>query len=876
MDNNPRSQLLPGGGSQKSTCNFWRLCTLFVALAVVGVGVFLIVHFTNSKSSSDEGTLIKLSDNVSVSVAVDGSSAFRLSFIFDGKNRAKLATPMISAESPDLEYTTTVNKTLNLTTVESGFGKLVINSFHSTLSVHDNAGKMLVSTVGVPHLFDHKVTPSVNASSADFCAVGYLNYKPSVTNSTPYYPYGLEVQDMGDCCAACDNDTDCTVWVFTPHYVNDSNCFPLTGADLELTASPDAVVGGSVVAPESHVIAHLTASLDENLYGRGCGSNDANTLVHTMSKPQVANTEFNTPYYYSDAGYSAFVVSSLNYKNDSKATYPVDWTSTATDITWTVSGSTADLYVMPAKTQEDGLSSLFDLTGRAPVPPMYAFGFMACRWGWTDHEYILNTLEDFRKGGFPIDAFISDFEWYTPHNDYDLPANGSASFVDFGYNNVTFPSPAENLEEYHNDLGVRFGGIRKPRLGNTSMLEMARSNGWLLDGDSSTGAAGAERSLDFSQKAVREWYGDQLKHFLDDGVDFFWNDEGETFYQNFYYWTLAQKEMAAKKDSSKRFFTINRSFMPGNQRLGAVTWTGDVEVSWTALQQQPGYVLNWALAGSPYVTADTGGFNGGDVDPLLLTRWYQASAFMPLMRVHSTYTATPHFPFLYGKEAASAMRNTLKLRYQMVPYHYSLAHELADGGKPIFRPMIMEFVNETEVADSTSQWMDGSSVLVCPVLSASNSSSCYLPEGDWYVFNSSTMIEGGTTKMNTHVGLSNIPLYVKAGSILPLATGDSQSTANLTNSPLEIQVYGGDNGTFVLFQDDGETTHYKTGAVKKTVFSWNDVTEELSWSSVGSFRESLYTQLFGHYFVDGETFLFNVTTFESSGVLAFGQNNTLF
>jgi len=424
-------------------------------------------------------------------------------------------------------------------------------------------------------------------------------------------------------------------------------------------------------------------------------------------------------------------------------------------------------------------------------------------------------------------------------------------------------------------MEVRFGGIRKPRLGNTSMIAMARANGWLLEGDASTGAAGVARSLDFSQAAVREWYGDQMRHYLDDGVDFWWNDEGETFYHNFYYWTLAQQALAAKKDSNKRFFTINRSFSPGNQRLGAVTWTGDVDVSWAALQQQPGYVLNWALAGSPYVTADTGGFNGPNVDPLLLTRWYQASAFMPLMRVHSTRTVTPHFPFLYGDEAASAMRSALDLRYQMVPYHYSLAHELADGGKPIFRPMIMEFVNETEVADSTSQWMDGSSVLVCPVLSATNSTSCYLPEGEWYAFNTASVVDGGTSLPLTKVGLSTIPLYVKAGSIIPLAA-TAQITANLTNSPLEIQVYGGDNATFTLYEDDGETNHYQTGGVKKTTFTWNDDKEELSWRSVGSFVGDKFSQLVGKYFVDGETFTFNVTSFDNAGHMVFNNTNSTF
>ena len=140
----------------------------------------------------------------------------------------------------------------------------------------------------------------------------------------------------------------------------------------------------------------------------------------------------------------------------------------------------------------------------------------------------------------------------------------------------------------------------------------------------------------------------------------------------------------AKFDPKKRFFTINRSYSPGMSRLGAVIWTGDISVSWDSLGQQPGYVLNWHMAGVGFVTCDSGGFNGNNDTPLLLTRWYQYAAFMPVMRVHSSINNLPHFPFLYGEAAGDAMRKALNMRYQLVPYHC----ECAATPLPLRPPMV--------------------------------------------------------------------------------------------------------------------------------------------------------------------------------------------
>lgn len=171
--------------------------------------------------------------------------------------------------------------------------------------------------------------------------------------------------------------------------------------------------------------------------------------------------------------------------------------------------------------------------------------------------------------------------------------------------------------------------------------------------------------MNYTSPESRKWYQEVNQHYLEDGVDFWWNDEGEVMYFQFDGWNRAQLDGFHLHDSKRRFFSLNRVYTPGMQRQGLSVWTGDISVSWASLAQQPAYLLNYGLAGMPYVGCDTGGFVGGNASAELLARWYWSSAFMTIMRVHSTmnYDAVghggglpvvPHFPWLYGDEAETA------------------------------------------------------------------------------------------------------------------------------------------------------------------------------------------------------------------------------
>ena len=291
------------------------------------------------------------------------------------------------------------------------------------------------------------------------------------------------------------------------------------------------------------------SSKPQRLYGRGGGPTDGailSTPLGSSVTPGVENLEVLTPYYWSSLGYSALgEVNSTRHPvktpdggtnvmpaihNVSADGLRVAWSwPSAVNGSNVASGSapkpppTFQLYLMPTASSLDlGTSAYYSLIGSPLVPPRWVFGFTFCRWGWTNRTYIDNTLHRWRSGKYPSDAFIMDFGWFTHVSDYSFPPKGFSDYHDFGYNNVTLPDPVAQLKSYRNDLHYRFGGIRKPRLGNTGLLNEARSLGLMLPGGEGGGSLNAhayafKRNLNFSHPPTREWYNAKMAHYLDDG-----------------------------------------------------------------------------------------------------------------------------------------------------------------------------------------------------------------------------------------------------------------------------------------------------------------------------------------------------------------------
>jgi alpha-glucosidase len=557
------------------------------------------------------------------------------------------------------------------------------------------------------------------------------------------------------------------------------------------------------------------------VYGSGNGES---SLLQSNVTTGLGNGRAVIPYFWSPAGYAVLAISA----DDNR---PAHWRAATNGefVTWIFPGASADLYLMPAATLKDAAKAYAHLTGRAPVPPIWAFGYLQSRWGWKNRAYIEDTLKHFQELKLPVDAFIYDFEWFTTRPDYEVPPQGVSGYSDFGWNTNLFPEPAKQIAEYKKQ-GVHFVGIRKPRLGNMDSLKMIKTNGWQLN------ALWSEqyhaRDINFANPKFSEWYIQQSAPLIQAGIDGWWNDEGEGTFTTYFYWNQTEDKAWSLYRPNQRLWTINRAFSPGVQRLGAAAWTGDINASWKDLAETPASLLNWSLAGMPYCACDIGGFHN-NTSPELLTRWMEAGVFFPVMRAHSEISVTPHFPWLYGTNALNAIRDALDLRYRLIPFYYSLAHETYETGVPLMRPLLMEFPGDINVVNLANEWMMGDSLLAAPILTPDNQRSIYLPAYDWYVFGTNRLVAGNQTIQIT-AALNEIPVYVRAGSILPLAPV-IQHTSQLSGGALELQIYPGKDATFTLAEDDGATLNYQKGEIRRTTFQWNDAAGILTWKRDGDY-----------------------------------------
>jgi alpha-glucosidase len=552
----------------------------------------------------------------------------------------------------------------------------------------------------------------------------------------------------------------------------------------------------------------------------GSGNSSSKELEKDQSGSSASNGVAGIPYFWNSGGYSAFGVSA---NDDNPATWNRAGDKAA--LTWKFSGKAANLYLWPAKTMYDGARGYVKLTGRPKLPPRWAFGYLQSKWGWDDSTYVADVATKFRTHKLPVDAFIFDFEWYTTLPDYAVKKEGKEGFSDFTFNPKVFPSPAKQIANLKGQ-GLKFIGIRKPRLGNAASLDTARKNGWLISPKTDN------RDLNFSNVGLQKWYEEKNRPLIKAGVDAWWDDEGESYYTCYYWWNKAQYDLLASARPNYRHFTLNRAFSPGNQRLGYSTWSGDIPSTWPSLANVPMDLLNFSLAGMYYGSCDIGGFQGTPTKEMLV-RWFQAGVFFPIMRAHSNIGTTPRFPYLWDNDGEAAMRKALNLRYQLLPYIYSLGHEAYNTGAPIMRPLVMEFPGDTTVANMTDEWLVGKGLLAAPLLNTGGKRNVYLPDDTWYDYHTGEVIRGPKT-ISVDKALDEIPVYVRAGTVLPIGPV-IQYSEQTSQTPLEIHIYPGKNGSFKLVEDDGVSYNYTKSDTRTTAYYWNDRTKTLTWRVSGPY-----------------------------------------
>jgi alpha-D-xyloside xylohydrolase len=303
----------------------------------------------------------------------------------------------------------------------------------------------------------------------------------------------------------------------------------------------------------------------------------------------------------------------------------------------------------------------------------------------------------------------------------------------------------------------------------------------------------------------------------------------------------------------KRVLILTRSSFAGQQRNASVVWTGDIAGRWDVFRNQVTCGLNYSLSGLPYWTTDIGGFfiNGTDWPKLnedpgyreLYTRWFQFGTFCPVFRTHGC--GARREMWLLGEESMKTQLDFDKLRYRLFPYIYSIAGAVTHNNYTIMRALAMDFASDTDALAVKYQFMFGKAFLVCPVVEPGvKSMNCYLPKGvDWIDFWTGEKQKGGQN-ISRSVTLQQMPIFVKAGSIVPMGPFMQYATEKLPD-PLEIRIYPGAGGGFTLYEDEGENYNYENGQFATIEFNWNDAENTLTIGDrKGEFKGMLKNRTF--------------------------------
>jgi alpha-D-xyloside xylohydrolase len=302
--------------------------------------------------------------------------------------------------------------------------------------------------------------------------------------------------------------------------------------------------------------------------------------------------------------------------------------------------------------------------------------------------------------------------------------------------------------------------------------------------------------------------------------------------------TRAMYEGRRKEFPNERVFNLTRSAFAGQQRYGAASWSGDVEASWEQFSEQIAAGLNFTMTGSPYWSHDIGGFfrDSKSINPQfdsqytnpeyieLLTRWFQFGTFSPIFRIHGYVSETEIWR--YGQEFEDMARKFIDLRYQLMPYIYSQAWQITNNSKQLMSPLAYQFPNDKNTWGIKDQLFFGESLMVGLVTEyKARTKDMYFPKGEWYNYWTNEKIIGGK-KVSVKAELNETPLFVKAGSILPLGP-KVQYTTEKTDAPLVLKVFPGKDAEFVLYFDDNESYEYEKGVYSEIKLNYSEFNQTL-------------------------------------------------
>jgi len=494
------------------------------------------------------------------------------------------------------------------------------------------------------------------------------------------------------------------------------------------------------------------------------------------------------------------------------------------------------------------IASYRKVTGEVPLMPSWAFGYIHCRERFHSQEELLSTARRFREEQIPIDLIVQDWQYW-----------GRYGWNAMRFDEEHYPDPAKMVSDLH-DMDMKL------------MISVWSK----MDPNSEVGRIAQERGhfipnttwIDFFDKDASSFYWSNFRDRLlkPYGIDAWWQDATEPenddlegrkilkntvpgeLYRNVYPVMVSKTifEGLAKDDPERRPMIFTRSGFSGVQRYGAVLWSGDVGNDWKTLRYQISSGLGFVATGLPWWTYDAGGFfrpydqysNEDYIERMI--RWIQVGTFLPMMRVHGYMSNTE--PWQYGPEAQRIITEQIRLRYRLLPYIYSEASRVTTEGYTLMRPLIFDFPDDTDALKQDNEYMFGQSLLVCPVTEKGASQwRVYLPEneGGWYDFRTGRKYGNGWSEVP--VTIEDIPVFAKAGSILPLGPV-KQHAAEKSDEPLTINVYPGADACFNLFEDDGLSVD---GSSSTIPFTWDDSSRTLTIGKrQGSFEVMEETRTF--------------------------------
>lgn len=531
-------------------------------------------------------------------------------------------------------------------------------------------------------------------------------------------------------------------------------------------------------------------------------------------------------------------------------------------------------FINGAGSLPDVTRELSALTGRQKLPPFWALGYITSKYGYRTQQETLGVVDTLKRAGYPLDGIVLDLYWYGKEEDMGRLAWDNAQWPDHkkmlselrnrNVNTVIISQPyilrnGRGLENY-NELAAK-GMMVKDSTGGPQEVKI-----WVGEGG----------MFDVSNPDTRAWMADRYKQLTLEGVGGWWGDLGEPEvhpesgihangltareYHNLYGndWSSIIADMFAKEFPDRRLMTMMRGGTTGLQRYSVYPWSTDVSRSWGGLQPQITIMLNSGLSGLGYMSHDVGGFAidpEAPYDPELYVRWLQLGTFSPILRTHAQATAEPYnYP-----AQQNIILPLVKERYKWLPYNYTLAFENASQGQPLVRPLNFYSPGSHKFDDITDEYLWGRDVLVAPVtVQGATERRIVFPDGLWVDYNHPGRIYHGGDTITYPAPLEVLPLFVRAGAIIPQADYEMKSTEDYKTDSYTINYYPylGES-SYTLFEDDRKSTSSLTDEAYSLIDFRADASIEginLTVSAKGTYPGAPKSKklTFKIYLVDGD------------------------